>query len=205
MKASSTLRYTEEALIAELKALSPARRVAFAAAAATRQLSNWECIADARTVHRPAEIVAELWTDLHAGAVDRSAWMDRLDEVMALLPDEGQNWGMAGALADDALSSLAYAIRALLTADAQEAAWAARRAYEAADQASIVMLDIQPGTPAAEAAIRAHDIVQREMSRQLADLTLLREAAVDELQRRAYAEDLLTTREAEQIGCNAAD
>ena len=72
---------------------------------------------------------------------------------MGLLPAESDDWVIGNALADDALSSLAYAIRCSLTPEPQEAAWAARRAYEAADQAAMRVLGVQPGLPNTEAAI----------------------------------------------------
>jgi len=113
-----------------------------------------------------------------------------------MLPEESDDWATKKhALADDALSSLAYAIRCLLTPEPQEAAWAARRAYEAADQAAILVLGVHLGSPNAEAAIKAHSFVQRELARQQTDISLLRADSVDEVQRRAFAAELLTSEE----------
>ena len=194
--------FDENALVGELGALSSRARIAFATAAATRQLGNYERLAhesEAGSEQRPREIAAQLWTDLRATAFDRAAWSARLDEVMGLLPEESDDWVIAHALADDALSSLAYAIRCLLTPEPQEAAWAARRAYEAADQAAIRVLGVQPGLPNTEVAIKSHGIVQRELARQRNDLSLLRADSVDEVQRQAFADDILTEQEAASL------
>ncbi|PKQ18860.1 MAG: hypothetical protein CVT66_11860 [Actinobacteria bacterium HGW-Actinobacteria-6] len=194
--------FDESALVGELEALSSRARIAFAAAAATRQLGNYERLAhasEASSEQRPREIATQLWTDLLAAAVDRAAWSAKLDEVMSLLPEESDDWVIAHALADDALSSLAYAIRCLLTPEPQEAAWAARRAYEAADQAAIRVLGVQPGLPSTEPAIKSHGFVQRELARQRNDLSLLCADSVDEVQRQAFADELLTDQEAASL------
>jgi hypothetical protein len=194
--------FDENALVSELGTLPSRGRIAFAAAAATRQLGSYERLArglGAESVQRPREIAVQLWADLHAAAVDRAAWSVRLDEVMALLPEESDDWVIGHALADDALSSLAYAIRCLLTPEPQEAAWAARRAYEAADQAAIRVLGVQPGSLNAEVAIKSHGFVQRELARQRSDLSLLGADSVDEVRQHAFADELLTEQEAASV------
>ena len=80
--------------------------------------------------------------------------------------------------------------------DAQEAAWPARRAYEAADQAAIRMLSVQPGLPDTEEKKLAHECVQRELVRQRNDLTLLSGDLMEETQRHALQSELLTEEEA---------
>jgi len=153
----------------------------------------------AENAQRPREIAVQLWIDLHAAVIDRTAWSARLDEVMGLLPEESDDWVMGHALADDALSSLAYAIRCLLKPQSQEAAWAARRAYEAADQAAVRVLNVQPGLPSTEVAIKLHGFVQRELARQRNDLSLLHIDSVDEVRRLAFADELLTEQEAASV------
>lgn len=194
--------FDEHILVGELDALPSWAQVAFAAAAATRQLRNYERVAikqELESVHRPREIADQLWGDLRASAIDRAAWSTRLEEVMGMLPEESDDWDISHALADDALSSLAYAIRCLLTPNSQEAAWAARRAYEAADQAAIRILEVQPGFPNTEAAIKSHEIVQRELARQRNDLSLVCVDSVEEWQQRAFTEQLLTGQEASTL------
>lgn len=187
------LRFDENALVGELSALSRSARIAFSAAAATRQLGSYERFDhDVRSQKRPRELVVELWAAIQSSTVDHAAWSAKLEEVMALLPEDGDNLALEDALAEDALSSLAYAIRCLLNPEPQEAAWAARRAYEAADQAAIRLLGVQPGLPSAEAEVLSHAIVQREISRQQRDLSLLRSGSLEEVKRKAFEDELLS-------------
>lgn len=191
--------FDERVLVSELAALSNPAQIAFALAAATRQLSNYERFArefDPGNEQRPRQIVNQLWVDLRNPAVDSTAWSVRLDEVMGLLPEEEDDWEIGHALAEDALSSLAYAIRCRLTPEPQEAAWAARRAYEAADQAAIRVLGVQPGLPNSEVTILAHEFVQRELICQQTDLLALRNDLIDEVQRKALTVELLNDHEA---------
>ena len=191
--------FNESELVRALVTLPERSRVAFAVAASTRQLGNYERFArnlGSAAVYRPREIVMQLWADLSTMRVDRDMWSARLDEVTGLLPDEDEDWTIWHALADDALSSLAYSIRCLLSLDAQESAWAARRAYEAADQAAIRLLAAQPGLPNTEIQIKLHPCVQRELRRQKNDLALLGAGSVEEIQRQRPQDTLLTESEA---------
>lgn len=196
-------KFDENALINELEGMPNAPRIAFAAATATRQLGSFErlaCRYGAEAVQRPREIVVQLWDDLQEPIVNRAAWSERLDEVMGLLPEDSDDCLLGLAMAEDALSSVAYAIRCLITHSAQEAAWAARRAYEAADQAAIKVLGLTPGLPNVELVIRAHSFVQRELARQRNDLLLLHAAnTIEDVRRNAFADKLLTEHEAAQL------
>ena len=194
--------FDESVLVNELEKQAWRERVAFAAATATRQLTQYEEYArrfDIAEECFPKEIAKKLWGSIQAGTVDRTAWASILDEVMGLLPEESDDWIIWHALADDALSSLAYAIRSLLSMSPQEAAWAARRAYEAADQAAIRILGVQPGLPSTEYRIKSHLLVQRELERQKRDLTLLTakqgKDSIENVQKHAFCETLLTKEE----------
>src|SRR5262249_12079900 len=146
-----------------------------AAASATRQLGSYERLVSRLgkvKAGRPREIAMHLWKDVRSAEIDHATWSKILGEVMNLIPEENDDWTGVEALADDAVSSLAYAIRCLLTRSSQEAVWAARRAYEAADQAAIRTLGVQP-EPHTEETIKAHTFVQRELARQRNDLSLL--------------------------------
>ncbi|WP_230959198.1 DUF416 family protein [Burkholderia stagnalis] len=148
---------------------------------------------------RPREIAIQLWNTLSTDAVDRITWISALDEVMGLLPEENDDWVICHALADDALSSLAYAVRALLGPEPQEVAWAARRAYEAVDQAAIRTLGVQPGQPDTEITIKSHPFVQREISRQRRDFDLLiakpGKDSIEMIRNYAFSEESLTDNE----------
>lgn len=193
------LDFDDNCLVGELGSLPSSARIAFAAATAMRQLCNYERFnGDIQSRKRPREIAAELWADTQRSAVDRPAWSARLEEVMALMPEDDADW-VGRALAEDALSSLAYAIRCLLDPVPQEAAWAARCAYEAADQAAIRLLGVQTALPNTEAEILSHELVQRELSRQRHDLILLRAGSFEEVKNKASENELLNEREAESL------
>jgi hypothetical protein len=91
---------------------------------------------------------------------------------MSLIPGENdQPWIEEQAYAEDAASAVAYALRALESGEPQEAAWAARRAYEAVDHHVMSRLGIK-----GESHVLGHPLVQAELSRQQRDLSELREA-----------------------------
>jgi uncharacterized protein YjaG (DUF416 family) len=191
--------FNENDLTVALEQMPDQARVAFAAAVATRQVASWE-----RFVRheqraggaRPVEILVELWAGVRGFELDSVDWTTRLQEVMELLESLSDNGTTMQSLAEDSLASLAYAIRCRLTLNPQEAVWAARRAYEASDQAVIRLLNIQPGSPDTEVAIVSHAIVQRELIRQRQDLGLLASGKIVEVEQDASESQLLTDGEA---------
>lgn len=75
--------HNEDALLSESSRLSPQARVAFATAAASRQLGNYEYYAqrfNPDAVSRPREIAADLWDALQAGPVALDHWPTAVDE-----------------------------------------------------------------------------------------------------------------------------
>jgi uncharacterized protein YjaG (DUF416 family) len=180
--------FNEEILISEIGILPATSCVAFSASAATRQIISYE-----RFVRQHFDVSADnlvtildrIWVDLHLISIDSEAWSITLSEVMDLIPDEDEEWTVFHALADDAVSSLAYSIRCLMSKDPQEAAWAVRRSYEAVDQAAIRILGVQPGNAVEENQIVSHQMVQRELGRQSDDLILLRNGLIDEVREKA--------------------
>lgn len=186
--------FNEKSLLEKLNELPKQMVIAFATAAATRQLRNYEryaCELNIREKSRPRQIVNQIWNDFQK-PVDSNIWSMTLDEVMSLLPEENGNWNVRHVLAEDALSSLAYSIRCLLVHESQEAVWAARCAYEAVDQAAIRALGVQPGQRDVELAIQAHYFVQRELERQSNDLVLLQSGLFEEVQQQAFVNETLT-------------
>ena len=199
--------FDETQLSAELAKLQSKGRMAFAAAVACRPLGACERFAGQlglASEGRPREIAVQLWSALLGDASERTTWVMALEEVMNFLPQAPPAAPDAGSFAhglvDDALSSLVYAIRCLLSPDADEAAWAARCAYESIGRAALRALRLQADTPEAEAQVLAHPWVQRELERQRRDLSALladrSPAAMSVLQQRSSAEELLTADEA---------
>jgi len=197
--------YDEAVLVAELATMPAGHQLAFAAAVATRQLESYEWYARRfcpGAIARPREIAMMLWSE---PSNERHDWAECLAEVLGLMPEESNEWTVFHSLAEDALASLAYAVRALLTADPQEAAWAARRGYEAVDQAAIRLMGIHPGTQEAEQAILEHPLVQQELGRQRRDLLLIAtDPGVDALaalRDQALAEPSLGIADLELLAC----
>ncbi|HZF51180.1 MAG TPA: hypothetical protein VE093_21120 [Polyangiaceae bacterium] len=88
-----------------------------------------------------------------------------------------------------------YALRAKLTGEAQEAAWAARVAYEALDNFVINKDRIDTNKPGEELRVLLHSLVQAELNRQERDVRELLAASdrdvamtVNQLRDRARAE-----------------
>jgi hypothetical protein len=202
--AVSTLhRFDETQLSDDLSKLQSKGRMAFATAVACRPLGTCERFAGPLglvSAGRPREIAMQLWSALQGDSSERTTWVAALEEVMNLLPPAPETASFAPGMVDDGLSSLVYAIRCLLTPEADEAAWAARCAYESIGRAALQALRVPAGTPEAEAQVLAHPWVQRELERQRRDLAALLAdrgaVAIRVLQQRSSAEELLTADEA---------
>ena len=173
--------FDEAELVQRLRTLPRNGRIAFAAACAERLLPAFNAFW--QTHHdRPAPlrgILDWVWAD-PSGEVSFGANADEaLQTCMALIPDEDDEWTDGQPYADDAASSLAYALRAIRSGGAeQEAAWAGRRAYEAVDHFVRHHFGIED-----EDAIMAHPLMQAELSRQRKDLEDLGTSAGDAIHR----------------------
>ena len=202
--AVTTIHHFDETQLSDdLSKLPTKSRMAFAAAVASRPLGTCERFAGPLGLAgagRPREIAMQLWSALQGDSSERTTWVVALEEVMNFLPPAPEAASFAHGLMDDALSSLVYAIRCLLTPEADEAAWAARCAYESIGRAALHALRVPAGTPEAEAQVLAHPWVQRELERQRRDLAALQAdrsaVAIRLLQQRGSAEELLTADEA---------
>lgn len=195
-------RFDEEQLLNVLKSLTHRDRLAFAAASVTRQLPVIEALLpDIALNARLRSLVDLLWGEVQGLTQSGPFWEQALSEVLALLPEKEAVASIGEAIADDALASLSYAIACQIESSPQQAAWAARRAYEAADQVAIEFLGVRPGNASVEAEILACPIVQRELERQKSDLDALRIGAVIDVRRRAYVSPILTREELQRFIC----
>ena len=103
-----------------------------------------------------------------------------LERCMASIPgDEQDTKKEPAAYAQDAAASVAYTIRARLEDDPQEAAWAARRAYEAVDYFIVSQIDSTTVTPEDKRFVLSHPLVQAELRRQQADLEELQSVSAE--------------------------
>src|SRR6266850_5651318 len=126
------LNFDEKKLVADLQRLSPALRVAFAAACAERQMPAYRSFSNKHRVENPDTLDRAL-DDAWLSPSKRGMEPQRqLDESMALIPQEDavKPWTREANYAQDASISVAYALRARITGEAQEAAWSARHAWE---------------------------------------------------------------------------
>ncbi|HVV81526.1 MAG TPA: DUF416 family protein [Kofleriaceae bacterium] len=174
------LHFDEAGLVDDLRRVSGNSRVAFAAACAQRLFPAYDKYcqrAGAGDQDELAQILERVWQHLIGAPMTGEQVRKDLARCMALVPGEDDApWLDEQAHADDAASAIAYTLRALESGEPQEAAWAARRAYESADYHVVHRLGIE-----GESQILAHPDVQRELSRQrrdLADLVAAEQEAV---------------------------
>jgi len=176
------LRFDESALTSRLATLPNALCVAFAALCAERQLPNYVRFSIRSGRGNPTvlkEALVSIWEDIEGRCVGDAQLASVLDRCMALIPSGDEGSAEETAYADDAVASVAYTIRARLGGDAQEAAWAARRAYEAIDHFIVSQLNPAMVERDVEGIIASHPLVQAELHRQQADLRDLQSASVE--------------------------
>ena len=172
--------YSESQLKVQLRELPPRCRTIFALACAQRLLPTYEHFTR-RTREGDLPLVTaainRLWLDVEGQLLSPRELQANLDSVMALIPEECTSLEAAAA---DALSCLSYAICCRRTGSAQEAAWAARRAYEALDGLVIAQQRIELNVAGAEERALSHPSIQAELIRQQRDLRELRAAVREE-------------------------
>jgi uncharacterized protein YjaG (DUF416 family) len=123
----------------------------------------------------------DVWIDPGL-AHDREEFEQRVEELMLLIPQEEgsrQPWTQEATNAQHAGMSAVYTLRAKLAGEAQEAAWAARVAYEALDNFVINSENIDTNKPGEEQRVLSHPLVQAELDRQHRDLDELRAGRQD--------------------------
>ena len=179
------LHYNEQQLAADLARIPAPYPAAFAAACAERLLPAYSAFS--RRVGRDdfvklATVLVRLWSDLEGEEMVDEEAKKYLDVCMNLIPREDDGtWVWEQAAAEDAASALAYALRCRRTGNAQEAAWAGRRAYEALDHFVVDQEGVNTNAPGGENRVLSHPLVQAELSRQRQDLEELLGAAETEL------------------------
>lgn len=188
--------YNEELLVAELGRLTALLRAVFAAACAERLMPAYDEFSRQTDRGNPAKlsaILSRLWEDLEGNEMSPPQLQQNIDSCMELIPQEDDGpWVPAQAAAEDAAGALAYALRCRQSGDAQEAAWAARRAYEAVDHFVVNREGIDVNEAGSERAVLTDPIVQAELSRQRRDLNELRTGSttdvVERIKSRARSE-----------------
>lgn len=165
------LYFNEAKLIATLHQLTAQRQTLFAALIATRLSVAYRIYA--RHANLPLQDFRAasdyLWHQIERGIPYHGMEVDtQIEIVMALIPDEDSSWAYS-AQADDAIAALAYALTSVKSANPQEVAWAARRAYECVDNLVISRDGVEIGGAAEERIVR-DPLIQMELARQRDDL-----------------------------------
>ena len=93
-----------------------------------------------------------------------TAELERLQEAAEeLVPEEDDDWVTASGYASNAAAAVAYALRTRLTDNPQEAAWAARQAYDTTDYAAQQQLEDAGFDDAGEEALLSQPVVQEAL------------------------------------------
>jgi uncharacterized protein YjaG (DUF416 family) len=196
-----TLRFNEQGLVDKLNGLSPAFRVLFAGIAAERLLPAYLSYSHLTGRGNPIALKSaldRLWRDLEGHPMDHGQVQETISLVMTLIPTEDNASSLPErAWAEDAAAAVAYALRCRENGQSIEAAWAARRAYEAVDNFVIT----KTGTGANEEVLSSPP-VQAELSRQCRDLHELLTAGEEDvvniarrMRQRALAESKIVFKE----------
>lgn len=162
--------FDEKALRDAVATLPVKQRAAFAASVAERLLPAYSMYAKASGRGDPAklrDLLNRLWEDLDGRTMSAAELTAAIGTCMALVPPEDEGpWVPEQAYGEDAAAALAYALRCRESGDPQEAAWAARRAYEALDHYVIRTEGVDTNAPGAEARVLANPLIQTELHRQ---------------------------------------
>ncbi len=164
-------KYDEAAIALAAQRLTRGERTAFAAACAERL---WPLVERyAATIALPSDSLRGLREALEAAWAAAGGHADRLALETAkavaeeLIPSEDDdNWVFESGYAQNGIAAIAYAIDTRLRDGVQEAVWAGRQVYEAADYVAQQRLDTEllytpeleeelSNTPVAQAAVRS--------------------------------------------------
>ena len=153
-------------------------RILFAVTCAERLFPAYESLS-AKTGDGNVDLLRRILDKLWMGLLGVQEYSDQiiaadLQHCMLLVPKESDGeWSNEQAWAEDAVACLAYSLRTRISGDAQEAAWAARRVYEAVDSYVINVSANNFKLPNDEVRVRDHPLVQVELGRQERDISEL--------------------------------
>ena len=169
------LQFNEQELKERLQNFPPSARCAFAAACAERLRPAYVSFAIRRRGRNDASefeaLLDRVWVDALGEPMSSTEVRDAVKKVMHLIPDEdGGTWEDAQAFAEDGATALAYALRCRKSGESQEAAWAGRCGYEAADYWATHAGGVDLSAPDGEERALHHPVVQAELRRQEVDL-----------------------------------
>ena len=201
------LRFDEALLKRELSRMPVSLRVVFAAAIAERLLPIYAAFSRKTGRGDPQslmEILERLWRDIDGIKMSSEELQQNIDLSMELAPDEDDEpWVPDQHWAEDAAAAVAYALCTRQNGKSQEAAWAARRAWEALDDFVTTQEDIDTDIPGEYERVLSNPLVQAELMRQQRDLSEL--VAADRKDVSAIAHKMRQRAKAESISAFAWD
>ena len=136
-------KFDEMLLMLRLEPLDRAAKTAFAASCAQRlmPLSDRYALQEgALRLERLNVIVSAAWAAASGFEIDARRLWEEAESMVSDEDDEG--WTAGRAYAGNAAAAAAYALRTWFTNDPQEAVWAARQLYDAAD---LAYFQLNPG------------------------------------------------------------
>jgi uncharacterized protein YjaG (DUF416 family) len=168
------MRYDESELIRKLENLSKLGRVVFGAACAERAFPAFAAYEEGGGSTDRVRLFRTTLDDIWDGVIQGTELVGldkKIDNCLSSIPSEDEEPDTyPGLAAEDAASAICYTLQCWKTGDSQEAAWAARRTYEALDGYIIEHESIDINEPGAESRVEANDIIQSELRRQHRDI-----------------------------------
>lgn len=153
-------------------------RTLFAVTCAERLFPAYERFSD-KTGRGNVDILRRILDKLWMGLMGVQQYSEQiiaadLHNRMLLVPKESDGeWLNEQAWAEDAVACLSYSLRTRLSGDAQDAAWAARRVYDAVDYYVLHASGNNFKLPDDEVRVIDHPLVQAELRRQERDMSEL--------------------------------
>lgn len=184
------IQFSRTQLTRKLDRLPPQLRVFFAAACAERLLSAhivFLGLARQGESEKIARSLACLWEDIAGEPVTGDVLQANIDACMSLIPrDDDMNLDEEAAYAEDAISSVVYALRCRQNGDSQEAMWSAQCNCASVDYFTTSREKFVPKLVNDPSRVFEHPLMQAELARQRRDLDELL-CAADEDMRQAAA------------------
>lgn len=162
------LEFDEADLRARLSSIPAKSAAIFAYLCAARLVRTTEELAN--TPYLVKNIIAEANIALRRALVEGGRLPDSLEErLLDSSPTEEEDPSFEGAALEDAAAALVYTARSIVSSAAENAAFAARRAYETADRYASRSINEGEYSDLAESVILSNPVVQRELERQQRD------------------------------------
>lgn len=166
------MKFDESILVRELSHLSEDRVISFAAACSDRLVLSTVIREGSTAIPSLLSDASEaIWEGIRGHFRKDTESLE--DQLLDAIPNEDDESSFDAAVIEDTCAALVYALRSLRGQAAQNAAYAARRAYETADRYASQFINEIEYSGAAESQILNHPVVQQELQRQARDLQVI--------------------------------